>query len=65
MKDLSPNVRTKLDDFIDALESEVGQIEGFEVRLDHPINPEEGKRQGYASIKEFVLIYLTRQTLDI
>lgn len=58
-------VRAALHDFIDLLETTYGEIEGFEVRLEHPIIPDEGKRQGFGTVKEFVLIHLTRQQLEI
>ena len=58
-------VRDALHDFIDVLETEYGEIEGFEVRLEHPIIPDEGRRQGFGTVKEFVLIHLTRQQLEI
>lgn len=65
MREVSAKVKDALQDFVDALETEYGPVEGFEVRLDHPIDPEKGDRQGFADIKEFVLIYLTRQQLEI
>ena len=65
MKEVSATIKSALEDFVDALETEYGPIEGFEVRLDHPIDPEQGARQGFATIKEFVLIYLTRHELKI
>lgn len=63
--EIAPNVMAALQDFVDLLETEYGPIEGFEVRLDHPIIPDKGARQGFADIKEFVLIYLTRHELKI
>ena len=65
MKELTPKVKTLLEEFIDGLEEEYGPVEGFEVRLDHPVDPDRGARQGFANIKEFVLIYLTRHQLEI
>jgi hypothetical protein len=62
---MSPKVKDALHEFIDILETEYGEVEGFEVKLEHPIIPDEGKRQGFADIKEFVLIYLTRHELKI
>lgn len=58
---MEKNVKAALQEFVDLLESEYGNIEGFEVRVDHPIV--DGERQRFADIKEFVLIYLTRQQL--
>ena len=52
-----------LHDFIDKLEDRFGEVAGFEVRIEHPIF--EGERQSFADIKEFTLIYLTRENVDI
>lgn len=60
---MEKNVKAALQEFVDLLESEYGNIEGFEVRVDHPIV--DGERQRFADIKEFILIYLTRQQLEI
>ena len=62
---MSPKVKDALHEFIDILETEYGEVEGFEVRLEYPIIPDEGKRQGFGTVKEFVLIHLTRQQLEI
>ena len=62
---MSKKIKDLLADFVDALEEEHGEIEGFEVRLEHPIIPEEGKRQGFANIKEFVIMHLTKTQIDI
>lgn len=59
----SAEVIDKLKDLVDAIETHYGNIEGFEVRLEHPIV--EGERQGYANIKEFVLIYLHRTEIEV
>ena len=65
MKEVSAKIKSALEDFVDALETEYGPVEGFEVRLEHPVDPENAARQGFATIKEFVLIYLTRHQLEI
>ncbi len=57
------DVADKLKDLVDAIETQYGDIEGFEVRLEHPIV--DGKRQAHADIKEFVLIYLHRTEIEI
>ena len=62
---MEKNVKAALHEFVDLLESEYGPVEGFEVRLEHSIIPDEGRRQGFADIKEFVLIYLTRQEIKV
>ena len=53
----------KLKDFIDAFETEYGEVEGFEISLEHPIV--EGERQGYADIKEFVVKRIVREEIEI
>lgn len=59
----SAEVIDKLKDLVDAIEDCYGNIEGFEVRLEHPIV--EGERQEYANIKEFVLIHLQRTEIEV
>lgn len=51
---MKPELVEQLRQFIDNLEEEYGDIEGFEVLLDHPIN-DDGVKQGYADIKRFVI----------
>lgn len=53
----------KLQDFIDAFETEYGEVEGFEVSLEHPVV--DGDRQGYADIKEFVIKRIIREEIEI
>jgi hypothetical protein len=43
------------------MEELYGELEGFEVRLEHPIV--EGQRQSFANIKEFNILYLHRQQI--
>ena len=54
---------SKLQDFIDAFETEYGEVEGFEISLEHPIV--EGERQGYADIKEFVVKRIVREEIKV
>ncbi len=56
---------SKLKDFIDAYETEYGDVEGFEISLEHPIIEGEGVRQGYATIKEFVIKRIVREKIEI
>ena len=58
---MNKNVFNKLKDFIDAFETEYGDVEGFEVSLEHPIL--DGERQGYADIKEFVVRRIVREEI--
>lgn len=63
MVQLKQEVLDKLKDFIDAFETEYGDVEGFEVSLEHPIV--DGARQGFADIKEFVLRRIVREEIKI
>ena len=54
-----------LKNFIDAFETEYGEVEGFEISLEHPIVEGEGVRQGYADIKEFVIKRIVREEIKI
>jgi len=53
----------KLKDFIDAFETEYGDVEGFEISLEHPIV--DGERQGFANIKEFIVKRIVRQEFEL
>jgi len=52
-----------LQEFIDALEEKYGEIEGFECRLEHNIS--DGKRDAFATVKEFSISYLHKEEIDI
>jgi len=60
---MKPEVFDKLKDFIDAFETEYGNVEGFEISLEHPIVDGEG--QGYADIKEFVVRRIVREEIEL
>lgn len=60
---MKQEVHDKLKDFIDAFETEYGDVEGFEVSLEHPIV--DGERQEFADIKEFVIKRIIRQEIEI
>lgn len=62
---MKPETITKLHDFIDAFEEEYGDVEGFEISLEHPVVKDEGARQGYASIKEFVVKTIVRSVIEV
>lgn len=51
----------KFKEFIDLLETDIGHIEGFEVRLSHPIK--DGEKQRYADIENFIIYYLHKEDL--
>ena len=55
--------KDKLIDFIDEFESECGEVEGFEISLEHPIV--DGERQGFANIKEFIIKRIVREQIEI
>ncbi len=57
------HIKDMLREFIDALEEKYGEIEGFECRLEHNIS--EGKREAFATIKEFSISYLHKEEIDI
>lgn len=61
--DKQKEIKDKLRELIDEMEEQYGELEGFEVRLEHPIV--EGQRQTFADVKEFNLIYLHRTQIDI
>jgi hypothetical protein len=47
--------------FVDEIEEEFGNLEGIEIKLEHPIN--EGKTDNIAKIKEFTLYYLHKENI--
>jgi hypothetical protein len=60
---MKPEILRKLQEFIDDYETEYGDIEGFEVKLEHPII--DGERQDFANIKELVVIHLKLEVIDL
>ncbi len=56
-------IKDKLRMLIDDMEELWGELEGFEVRLEHPIVG--GERQGFADIKEFTIVHLHRTQIEI
>lgn len=60
---MKQEVLDKLKGFIDAFETEYGDVEGFEISLKHPIV--DGERQGYADIKEFIVRRIVREEIKI
>lgn len=56
-------IKDKLRMLIDDMEEVWGELEGFEVRLEHPIVG--GERQSFADIKEFSIIHLHRTQIEI
>lgn len=62
---MKPNTLQLLKEFIDLFEEEYGDVEGFEVKLEKPLIKEEGRKQKYSNIKEFTVLYLTRENIEI
>jgi len=60
---MNEEVLDKLKDFIDVYETEYGDVEGFEVTLEHPIV--DGERQAYADIKEFIVKRIVKEQIKI
>ena len=60
---MNEKVFDKLKDFIDAFETAYGDVEGFEISLEHPIV--DGERQGFADIKEFIVKRIVREKIKI
>lgn len=56
-------IKDTLKKLIDEMEELWGELEGFEVRLEHPIV--DGGRQGFANIKEFSIMHLHRTQIDV
>ncbi len=56
-------IKDKLRELIDEMEDFWGELEGFEVRLEHPIVG--GERQSFANIKEFSIIHLHRTQIEV
>lgn len=57
------DIKAKLQELIDKMEEEYGELEGFEVRLEHPIV--DGQRQSFADIKEFNIYYIYKTQIEI
>lgn len=53
---------SKLEEFIDSFETEYGNIEGFEVRLEHPPT---GDQSDPATIKSFVIYHIQKTEIKI
>lgn len=58
-----PEILDKLRELIDVMEDHWGELEGFEVRLEHPIV--KGQKQEFANIKQFNIIHLTKTPVKI
>jgi hypothetical protein len=56
-------IKAKLSELVDLMEGYYGQLEGFEVALEHPIVG--GERQQFANIKEFCILHLHRTQIEI
>lgn len=56
-------IKDKLRELVDEMEELWGELQGFEVRLNHPVV--DGHRQPFADIIEFNIFYLHRQQIEI
>jgi hypothetical protein len=60
---MKQEILDKLKIFIDAFETEYGDVEGFEIKLEHPIV--ENERQSFANIKEFLVKRIVIEKIKI
>lgn len=60
---MNEKITDKLKDFIDTYEEEYGDVEGFEITLEHPIV--DGERQSFADIKEFIVKRIVKEQIEI
>ncbi len=60
---MSSKLKDMLFEFVDELEQEYSDLEGIEIKLEHPIL--DGARQSHANIKEFMLVYLHKEVIPI
>jgi len=51
----------KLLEVVDDLETEYGELEGFEIKLDHPVSSGE---KGPTEVSEFVILHLQRTKIQ-
>jgi hypothetical protein len=54
---------SKLEEAIDAIETELGEIEGLEIKVEHKID--NGEKETFATIKSFVVYYLHKQEIEL
>lgn len=60
---MNSKLENLLTDFVDALETEYGDIMGFEVILEHPVV--DGVKQEHADIKEVYLYHITKTEINL
>lgn len=53
----------KLEEVIDAIETELGEIEGLELKVEHKI--ENGEKESFATITSLVVYYLHKQEIEL
>ena len=54
-----------IENLIDLMEEQYGNLEGVEIKLSHPILKEEGRRQNFAKIDEVIIYYLRKEKLPL
>jgi hypothetical protein len=60
---MKPETKQILERFIDELETEYGNLEGVEIKFDHPVVEDE--RQVFATIREVTLIHLSKTKIEL
>jgi hypothetical protein len=53
----------KLYETIDLIEEEIGEIEGFEIKLERKVD--NGERHGVGTIKSFITYYLHKDEVEL
>ena len=59
---MSPQLKNKLEEFIDQLETEYGVLEGVHISLEHHIV--DGQTEEIATIKQVVIDHLTKTVIE-
>jgi hypothetical protein len=59
---MTKELKTKLEEFIDELETEYGDLEGFEVKLEHPI---ENGVVSTTQINKFIILHIHKTEIDL
>jgi hypothetical protein len=63
MDKINTKCKAHLHNLIDELEEQYGNLEGFEVKLEHPI--EDGDRIGFGVVKSFTMYYLHKVEVEV
>lgn len=60
---MTPELKDRLEQFVDQLETEYGNLEGVEIKLEHQIV--DGQTQEIATIKQLVIYHITKTEIKI